>query len=121
MPIGVAETVAVVRLTWEAFLQLAGFANGRLRSRTVERELDRAWRELLKGDAADMSVVEAALANARAAGPLSANGARLAAAKAKAEAPVRKPAPKRRARTDESVNGRTSTSHSRNRGKRGGA
>ena len=98
MGIGVGEAVAVVRLTWEAFLELAGFANGRLRSRAVERELDRAWRELLKGEAADMSIVEAALSRARAAGPLSPSGARLASAKAQIDAPTRRPAPRKRVR-----------------------
>jgi len=98
MPIGVGEAAAVVRLTFEAFLQLTGFAKGRLRSRAIEHELDRAWRELLKGDAADMAVVEAALENARAAGPLSPSAARLAATKARIDAPARKPASRRRAR-----------------------
>ncbi len=97
MPIGVAEAVAVVRLTWEAFLQLAGFANGRLRSMAIERELDRAWRELLKGDAADMGVVEAALANARAAGPLSPSAARLGAVASKIEGRAREPAARKSA------------------------
>ncbi len=97
MPIGVAEAVAVVRLTWEAFLQLAGFANGKRLSKAVEQELDHAWRELLKGAAADMAVVEAALARARAAGPMSASALRLAGI-ARTLQPPRKPAAHKRTR-----------------------
>lgn len=97
MSIGVTEAVAVVRLTWEAFRQLVGFADGKRHSKAVERGLDMAWRELLKGPAADMAVVEAALARARAAGPMSASAIRLADITNRLQSP-RKPAARKQAR-----------------------
>lgn len=97
MSIGVTEAVVIVRLTWEAFRQLVGFADGKRHSKAVERGLDMAWRELLKGPAADMAVVEAALARARATGPMSASAIRLADITKRLQSP-RKPAARKRAR-----------------------
>jgi hypothetical protein len=78
--ISIAEAVAVVRLAWEAMIRVSARWQARTRARAVERELDAAWREALKGGSADIAAVEAALSRARLAGPLSASGRRLQAA-----------------------------------------
>lgn len=102
----VAE-VAALKIGYDGFSKLLGYFGQRKSSAKLQHQIDAAWKELLKGDAQDDSVVEAALAAARKAGDTSVDHLRLnelfkeakaskttSAAKARKKAPAKKHAKK---------------------------
>ena len=94
------ETAAFVKLGYDAFAKLLGYFGDHGKSQALRRQIDAAWRELVKGDAADYAVVESALAAAKKASDTAADHIRLAeryfqAKKPKKTLPKKKAAPKK--------------------------
>jgi hypothetical protein len=102
----VAE-VAALKIGYDGFSKLLDYFGKRKTSAKLQHQIDAAWRELLKGDALDDSVIEAALAAAQKAGDTSVDHLRLnelfktakatktkATVEAKKKAPAKKPATK---------------------------
>ena len=77
MPVSPIDPVAAVKLTYDAFKKLVGYFGKRKDQKDLKRRIDAAWRELVKGDAADSVIIEAALAAAKAAGDTSDEHVRL--------------------------------------------
>lgn len=77
MPVSPVDPVAAVKLTYDAFKKLVGYFGKRKDEKDLKRRIDAAWRELVKGDAADEVVIKAALAAAKAAGDTSDDHVRL--------------------------------------------
>ncbi len=72
-----ADGVAFVRLGYDGFARLLGYFGDHRTAKKLKHQIDAAWRELLKGDAADETVIEAALAAARKASDTSVDHVRL--------------------------------------------
>ena len=72
----VAE-IAALKIGYDGFNQLLGYFGKRKSSTKLQHQIDAAWKELLKGDALDDSVIEAALAAAQKAGDTSVDHLRL--------------------------------------------
>lgn len=77
MPVSPVDPVAAVKLSYDAFKRLVGYFGKRKDEKDLKRRIDAAWRELVKGDAADDVVIKAALAAAKAAGDTSDDHVRL--------------------------------------------
>jgi hypothetical protein len=73
-----ADGVALVKLGYDGFAKLLGYFGEHRQAKKLKHQIDAAWRELLKGDAADEAVIEAALAAARKASDTSVDHVRLA-------------------------------------------
>ncbi len=73
-----ANGVAAVKLGYDGFAKILGYFGEQGKAKKLKHQIDVAWRELLKGDAADEAVIEAALAAARKASDTSVDHARLA-------------------------------------------
>jgi hypothetical protein len=72
-----ANGVGMVRLGYDGFTKLLGYFGEHRKAKKLKQQIDVAWRELLKGDAADEAVIEAALAAARKASDTSVDHVRL--------------------------------------------
>src|SRR5450631_756262 len=72
-----ADGVVSVKLGYDGFAKLLGYFGEHRMAKKLQHQIDAAWRELLKGDAADEAVIEAALAAARKASDTSVDHVRL--------------------------------------------
>jgi len=72
-----ADSVAMVKLGYDGFAKILGYFGEQGKAKKLKHQIDVAWRELLKGDAADEAVIEAALAAARKASDTSVDHVRL--------------------------------------------
>ena len=72
-----ADGVVSVKLGYDGFAKLLGYFGEHRMAKKLKQQIDAAWRELLKGDAADEAVIEAALAAARKASDTSVDHVRL--------------------------------------------
>ena len=72
-----ADGVASVRLGYDGFAKLLGYFGEHRQAKKLKQQIDAAWRQLLKGDAADETVIEAALVAARKASDTSVDHVRL--------------------------------------------
>jgi hypothetical protein len=66
-----------IKLSYDAFRELLGYFGKAISRGKLDRQIEAAWRELLKGDASDDSVIESALEAAKGAGDSSPNRLKL--------------------------------------------
>jgi hypothetical protein len=108
MPIDPLLTGSAIKLSYDAFRELLGYFGKAISRNKLDHQIEAAWRELLKGDASDDAIIEAALEAAKAAGNTTPDRLRLeqlfrnSKAHKKPESkkkPKRKPAPKRKRST----------------------
>ena len=99
----VAE-IAVLKIGYDGFNKLLGYFGKRKSAVKLQQQIDAAWHELLKGDARDDSVIEAALAAAQKAGDTSVDHLRLNELFTKAKATNTKTAGKARKKAPKAPN-----------------
>ena len=105
MPVDPLLTGSAIKLSFDAFRELLGYFGKAISKNKLDHQIEAAWRELLKGDASDDAIIEAALQAAKAAGDTTPDRLRLeqlfhgAKTQKKPEARTkakRRPAPKRK-------------------------
>jgi len=103
MPVDRVLAGSAIKLSFDAFKELLGYFGRALSKNKLDRQIEAAWRELLRGDASDDTVIESALEAARAAGDSSPNRLKLeqlfqnskGSKKAEGSKPKKKPAGKK--------------------------
>jgi len=77
MPVDPVLAGGAIKLSFDAFRELLGYFGKAISKSKLDRQVEAAWRELVKGDASDDTVIESALDAAKAAGDNSPDRLRL--------------------------------------------
>jgi hypothetical protein len=77
MPVDPILTGGAIKLSFDAFRELLGYFGKAISKSKLDRQIEAAWRELVKGDATDDAIIESALDAAKAAGDNSPDRLRL--------------------------------------------
>jgi hypothetical protein len=90
------ESAAFIKIGYDTFAKLLSYFGDHRKATALKRQIDAAWRELVKGDATDYAVIESALAAAASAKDTSSDHLRLAETYFRTK-PLKKKPPKRKA------------------------